>query len=621
MTTRFDAAAFAAGRHHGIHNWLGAHTHADGGYGFAVWAPHASDVQVVHASGGRRLRRSSDGVWRGRIASAGPGDRYHYTITTSRGRTIAKIDPMAVRFDSPSGPDAVIDDATHRWSDGDWIRSRSSQLDRAMSTYEVHLGSWRRAQDGSFLGYREVADRLTDYVSARGFTHVELMPLAEHPYYGSWGYQGIGYFAPTCRYGSPSDLKVLVDTLHQAGIGVILDWVPSHFAGDGHGLARFDGAPLYEHRDRRKGIHPDWSSPVFDHEKGEVRSFLLSSAHHWLDRYHIDGLRVDAVASMLYLDYSREPGEWTPNEFGGNENVASYEFLRSLNDMVHTEFPGVVTIAEESTAWPGVTRPTPLGGVGFDLKWDMGWMHDSLRHMRRRPSERPGHGSELTFRMMYAHTEQYVLALSHDEVVHEKASLLSKMPGPDRRRFDSLRALYGYQWALPGRKLLFMGGEFAQWREWDHESELEWELLRWKPHQGMQRWVSDLNTILGAEPALSRRDFDPSGFAWIDADEQDRGLLAFCRYGEDQDRPVTFVANLSGSHRRTRIGVPVAGRWQILLNSDGARYGGSGRTQGRLSTDTGGAHGHDQTLLLALPANTALYLAPVITRRARSARR
>jgi len=610
----FDAKAFGAGAHDRLHEWLGAHPDPTGGFRFAVWAPRARSVRVtIESKSGRRLRRSTDGVWRGHIPDATPGQTYHLEIESARGRVVTKADPFGRRFVSPSEPDAVLGDIGFEWQDGRWMRDRKRHqaTESPISVYEVHLGSWRRHPDGTHLGYPEIGRRLARYVKEHGFTHVELMPVAEHPFYGSWGYQGTGYFAPTARYGAPEDLKRLINTLHRAGIGVILDWVPSHFATDSHALGRFDGQALFEHRDRRKGYHPDWQSHIFDYGKGEVRSFLLSNARFWFDEFHVDGIRVDAVASMLYLDFSRKAGEWLPNEDGGNENTDAYEFLRCLTHMVRTDFPGALTIAEESSAWPGMTRPDHLGGVGFDLKWDMGWMHDTLHHLQRDPDDRVEHQSRLTFRMMYAFSEQFMLALSHDEVVYEKASLLSKMPGPDPERFANLRLLYGYQWALPGKKLLFMGGEFAQRREWDHDGELEWDLLRWKPHRGIQQWVTDLNALLKEEAALYQSDFDPQGFSWIDADDRRRGAISFVR-GSDDDRPIVFVANLSRKrHRRYRLGTPVSGRWQTLLNSDHVRYGGEGRTPGRLNTQPRHSHGFDQSLVLDLPPLTALFLAPV----------
>ncbi len=615
MTRRFDSDAFQTGTHHQLHDWLGAHPDPDGGFRFAVWAPRAKRVRVVGeaAPGREALRRSSDGIWRGRVPTAEPGDRYHLEIETARGRTIHKADPFGRRFTGPSEIDAILGGPGFEWRDAAWMRRRhlTQGAEHPVSIYEVHLGSWQRDESGRHLGYRELGRRLARYATAKGFTHVELLPVAEHPFYGSWGYQATGYFAPTARYGSPEDLKSFVNTLHRAGIGVVLDWVPSHFATDAHALGRFDGSPLYEHRDRRKGFHPDWQSHIFDYERGEVRSFLLSNARYWLERFHIDALRVDAVASMLYLDFSRAPGEWIPNEHGGNANIEAYEFLRTTNDMIGSEFPGVLTIAEESSAWPGVTRPTHLGGVGFDLKWDMGWMHDSLDHFQRDPEERPDYRGELTFRMMYAHSEQFMLALSHDEVVHEKASLVGKMPGLDPERFANLRLLYGYQWALPGKKLLFMGGELAQWSEWAHDGELDWDLLKWKPHRGVQHWVTDLNRVLRDEPAMHRRDFALEGFEWLDLDDTRRGVISFMRLGDSKDRPIVFVANLSRKRRRYRVGVPTTGRWQTLLNSDSERYGGRGRSPGRLSTKPRRSHGQEQSLVFDLAPLTALYLAPV----------
>lgn len=620
MTRRFgptDTAAFAAGEHDHLFEHLGAHPDPAGGYRFAVWAPRARAVRVAgdFSAGGRALRRSKDGIWRGRVDAAERGQCYRYLVTTGRGNVVEKADPCAIRRASPQSTDSVLWDLDFRWRDGRWMRSRKrlQAPEQPMSVYEAHLGSWRRSPGGERLGYREIGARLAEYCVEMGFTHVELLPVAEHPFYGSWGYQGTGFFAPTARHGTPQDLMALIDTLHRAGIGVFLDWVPSHFATDGGALGRFDGYPLYEHRDRRRGFHPDWSSWVFDYDRGEVRSFLLSNARYWVERFHADGLRVDAVASMLYLDFSRGPGEWIPNEHGGSENLSAYGFLRSVNEMVGNRFPGVLTIAEESSAWPGVTGPTYLGGVGFGLKWDMGWMHDTLEFFRRDPVHRSHHHHDLTFRMMYAFSERFMLALSHDEVVHEKASLLGKMPGTtDAERFANLRLMYAYMWTQPGKKTLFMGGEIAQWREWDHEAELQWDLLRWAPHRGLQRWVRDLNRLMAAEPALHARDFDPGGFEWIDPEDRKRSVISYLRHGGEGDRPVAMVANLSGTRRRRyRLGVPVAGRWQTLLTSDHERYGGVGRSPGRLSTQPRKAHDQPQSLVLDLPPLTALVLAPV----------
>jgi 1,4-alpha-glucan branching enzyme len=487
-------------------------------------------------------------------------------------------------------------------------RARRAGVERPMSVYEIHLGSWRRTPAGGFLDYRQAAKKLAAYVSEQGFTHVELLPLAEHPFYGSWGYQATGYFAPTCRYGSPEDLMIAVETLHRAGIGVILDWVPSHFANDLHGLALFGGGALFEHPDRRKGYHPDWQSAVFNYDSGEVRSFLLSNARWWLETFHIDGLRVDAVASMLYLDYSREKGEWVPNEYGGHENLAALELLRSLNAMVDEDFPGALVVAEESTAWPGVTRPHYLGGLGFDYKWDMGWMHDTLGYLRRDPVHRRYHHNELTFRMLYAFSERFLLALSHDEVVHIKGSLASKMPGTEEEKLAQLRLLFGYMWAQPGKKLLFMGGELGQWSEWNHDGQLDWHLLK-KP--GIQRWVRDLNHLLAAQPALSECDFEGEGFTWVDANDAERSLLSFLRF-DSTGRPLLVVANFTPQvWAGQRFGVSEGGRWKTLLNGDHRRYGGGGRSPGRLSARPRPEHGFDFSLEMNVPPFAVVFAAPV----------
>ena len=572
---------FAAGRHSTLYRRLGAHPDA-AGCTFSVWAPAARAVKVVGevAPRGRSLRRARGGIWTGRIPGARPGQTYRLAVTGRRGRVEARADPFAVSFVDPAEPEAHVPGRPRRWRDGEWMRGRAERqaAERPMSVYEVHLGSWRRTADGGFIGYRAAARELAAYAVDLGFTHVELLPLAEHPFYGSWGYQATGYFAPSCRYGAPEDLMAAVETLHRAGIGVILDWVPSHFPADPHGLFRFAGAAQFEHPDPRKGHHPDWDSAVFNYESGEVRSFLLSSARFWLERFHIDALRIDAVASMLYLDYSRGDGEWEPNEHGGNENLAALDFLRSLNRTVHAEFPGALVIAEESSAWPGVTRAEHLGGLGFDLKWDMGWMNDTLHYMRREPVHRSSHHNELTFRMLYAHQERFMLALSHDEVVHEKGSLAAKMPGGDAERLAQLRLLLGYMWAQPGKKLLFMGGELGEWSEWGHDRSLDWGLLRRAAHRGVQRWVRELNRLLDSQPALRELDFDPAGFSWVDAEDRDRSLLAFLRY-DRQGRPVLVTANFSSQPwRGHRLGVPVAGRWRTLLNSDERRFGGAGRS-------------------------------------------
>jgi 1,4-alpha-glucan branching enzyme len=552
-------------------------------------------------------------MWTGRIKGARSGDWYRLEIVTATGDVEHRADPFAVQYREPSGPDALVCDLKRRWRDGRWMKARAGRATagQPMSVYEVHLGSWRRSSDGNFLGYRQAARELAAYVGELGFTHVELLPLAEHPFYGSWGYQATGYFAPSCRYGSPTDLMVAIETLHRAGLGVILDWVPSHFANDLHGLAQFGGRPLFEHPDRRKGFHPDWQSAVFNYESGEIRSFLLSNARWWLETFHVDGLRVDAVASMLYLDYSRGEGEWEPNEYGGHENLAALEFLRSLNAMVEEDFPGALVVAEESTSWPGVTRPHYLGGLGFDYKWDMGWMNDTLGYLRREPIHRRYHHNELTFRMLYAHSEHFMLALSHDEVVHMKGSLATKMPGTESEKLAQLRLLFGYMWGQPGKKLLFMGGEFGQWSEWNHDGELDWHLLKKASHRGVQRWVRDLNGLLASEPALSVRDFHGEGFSWVDANDAARSLFSFLRF-DQTGGPLLVVANFtSETWTAHRFGVPRGGRWKTLLNSDDRRYGGSGWSPGRLVAKPRPEHGFEFSLEMNVPPFGIVFAGPV----------
>ncbi|HEY5863457.1 MAG TPA: 1,4-alpha-glucan branching protein GlgB, partial [Casimicrobiaceae bacterium] len=502
----------------------------------------------------------------------------------------------------------------YQWHDEAWMQRRGdvNALSAPMSIYEVHLGSWRRdpASPDRLLSCGEIAEPLADYAVDMGFTHVELMPVTEHPFYGSWGYQTTGYFAPSARYGSPADLMALIDRLHARGVGVILDWVPSHFPSDEHGLVYFDGTHLFEHADPRQGFHPEWESCIFNYARNEVRAFLVSSAMFWLDRYHIDGLRVDAVASMLYLDYARKPGEWIPNEHGGRENLAAVAFLRQLNDAVADSYPDVRTIAEESTAWPKVSRPTRNDGLGFDLKWNMGWMNDTLAYFRREPVHRRFHQDQIRFSLWYAWNENFVLPLSHDEVVHLKGSLLRKMPGDDWQRFANLRLLYGYMWGHPGKKLLFMGGEIAQWREWNHDTSLDWHLLEQRAHAGVQAWVKDLNHLLSRTPALHTVDFAEEGFAWVSHADDANSVIAFVRYARDDSAPVLVVCNLTPVPRYGyRLGVPRAGQWREVLNSDSAVYGGSGiGNLGAVATDAVGAHGHAQSLALTLPPLATLYL-------------
>jgi 1,4-alpha-glucan branching enzyme len=542
------------------------------------------------------------------------GAVYKYHLRSrERGFTVDKTDPFAFMQEAAPGTQSIVWDLSYEWGDGAWMRTRHARnaLASPISIYEVHLGSWRRVpEEGDRpLGYREIAPLLADYAVEMGFTHVELLPIAEHPFYGSWGYQTTGYFAPTSRYGTPQDLMFLVDTLHQRGVGVILDWVPSHFPTDEHGLAYFDGTHLFEHADRRQGHHPDWDSFIFNYGRNEVRSFLLSSALLWLDAYHVDALRVDAVASMLYLDYSRKPGEWIPNRHGGRENLEAIAFLRRMNEVVYAEHPDVQTIAEESTSWPMVSRPIYVGGLGFGMKWDMGWMHDTLSYMAQDPVFRKFHHNELTFRIMYAFSENFVLPLSHDEVVHGKRSLLDKMPGEDRERFANLRLLLGSMWAQPGKKLLFMGGELAQGREWSHERSLDWHLLGLERHAGVQRWVRDLNRVLRENPALHVNDFDPSGFEWVDCTDAESSVISLLRKGRPGDPEILVVLNFTPIPRQSyRIGVPRPGFWREILNGDAQHYGGSGwGNLGGQEAAPVGAHGRLYSLALTLPPLSALF--------------
>ena len=598
--TADDAWAWNGGTHVSAHDVLGAHAHgAEGITTFRVWAPNARRVQLIGdmngwAPGpGDELDPDPSGVWRGTLPST-PGQRYKYRIHTAGGDVVDKADPFGFAHEEPPETASVIADLAYAWNDDEWMGGRGARIatDAPVSIYEVHLGSWRYEPGG----YRALADQLVDYVTDAGFTHVELLPVTEHPFYGSWGYQTTGYFAPTARYGSPTDFMALVDTLHGAGIGVVLDWVPSHFPDDAHGLATFDGTHLFEHADPRLGHHPDWDSCIFNYGRAEVRSFLLSSAHFWCDVYHVDALRVDAVASMLYLDYSRNEGEWIPNEHGGNENLDAVRFLQDLNTTLYARHDDIATIAEESTAWPGVTTPVDAGGLGFGYKWDMGWMHDSLQYVRRDPAHRRHHHGELTFRSAYATSENYVLPLSHDEVVHGKGSLLAAMPGDDWQRFANLRLLYGYQWATPGKKLLFMGDEFAQPGEWQHEAELDWSLLATPSHRQVADLVAALNQLYRDHPALHVGDCRDDGFRWVIGDDETNSVYAFLREAPSAP-PVLVVANFTPVPRvGYRIGVPVAGAWRPLLESDDARFGGSGTTNGTIATTPGPAHGFDQSL-------------------------
>ncbi len=623
LLTPFDLHLFNEGTHSHLYEKLGAHLSEDPeGASFAVWAPNADWVSVIGDFNGwsrdanKLMPREQSGIWEGFIPGVKHGTLYKYHVHSRVTRTGAdKADPFAVFAEQPPRQASIVWDLTYDWGDEDWMRNRSRANGRQSpwSVYEVHLGSWMRVpeEENRWLTYRELAPRLADYAHRLGFTHVEFMPVMEHPFYGSWGYQVTGYFAPTSRYGTPQDFMFLVEHLHQHGIGVILDWVPSHFPSDEFGLQTFDGTHLYEHADPRLGVHPDWGSSIFNYGRNEVRGFLLSSALSWLNRYHADGLRVDAVASMLYLDYSRKAGQWLPNKFGGKENLDAVDFLRRFNIEVYKEHPDVQTIAEESTNWPLVSRPTYLGGLGFGMKWDMGWMHDTLAYMSKDPVHRRFDHSQLTFRMLYAYSENYKLPLSHDEVVHGKGSLLAKMPGDDWQKFANLRLLLAYMYAMPGKKLLFMGIEFAQWSEWDHEKSLDWHLTDEPMHGGMSRLTGDLNRVMREEKALHELDFDPAGFAWIDASDAEQSVISFVRRGSGDEMLVAAFNFTPVPRHNYQIGAPVGGHWLEILNSDAPIYGGSGQGNlGGVDAAPVGRHGHLHSLNLTLPPLGAVFLKP-----------
>ena len=625
--TDHDIFLFKEGTHARLSEKLGAHLITqDGreGVHFAVWAPNAAAVTVMGDFNGwdktahpLAARSDGSGVWEGIVQGIGNGECYKYHIVSrDRSYEVDKADPCGVFSEVPPRTGSRVWDLSYTWNDGDWMgrRRAANALGAPMSIYEVHLGSWRRVpeEDNRSLSYRELAPQLAEYVRGIGFTHVEFLPVTEHPFYGSWGYQTTGYFSPTSRQGTPQDLMFLIDTLHQAGIGVILDWVPSHFPADEHGLAYFDGTYLYEHADPRQGFHPEWNSSIFNYGRNEVRGFLMSSALFWLDKYHVDGLRVDAVASMLYLDYGRKHDEWVPNIHGGRENLGAMQFLRGLNEAVYRDHPGTLTIAEESTAWPMVSRPTYMGGLGFSMKWNMGWMHDTLKYFQQDPVYRKYHHDKLTFSLCYAFTENFVLALSHDEVVHGKGALIGKMPGDEWRQFANLRLLYGQMWAHPGKKLLFMGGEFGQRREWAHEGSLEWHVLQYPLHEGMRRWVADLNRVYREQPALHERDFSADGFAWVDCQNWEESVISYLRFAENRGDLVLVLCNFTPVPRHDYVvGVPHGGRWDEILNSDAQDYGGSGMGNGG-GTDAAPipAHGHYHSLALTLPPLSVLVLKP-----------
>ena len=617
VLSEFDRYLLSEGTFHRAYERLGAHfVERDGqkGVQFAVWAPNAKLVSVIgdfnkwNASA-NPMEPSAAGVWETFIPRLRQGDTYKYHIeSTFQGYKVDKADPYCFAAEiRPQTASRVWDLASYSWQDDSWMASRAKRnsLDAPISIYEVHLGSWRRApEEGNrWLTYREMAPLLADYVHAAGFTHVELLPIMEHPFDGSWGYETTGYFAPTSRFGSPSDFMYFVDYLHQHEIGVILDWVPAHFPKDEAGLGYFDGTHLYEHADPRKGEHPDWNTFVFNYGRNEVRSFLISNALFWLDKYHLDGLRVDAVAAMLYLDYGRRDGEWIPNRYGGKENIEAIEFLRSFNEQVYAAFPSVMTIAEESTAWPQVSRPNYLGGLGFGLKWNMGWMHDILEYMSQDPVFRSYHHNQITFSLVYAWSENFVLPFSHDEVVYGKGSLLRKMPGDEWQKFANLRLLYGFMFGHPGKKLLFMGSEFGQWSEWNHDGSVDWHLLESPQHSALARWVRDLNTLYRGQPALHELDFDAAGFAWVDCKDVQRSVVSFLRRGRNPEDQLLFVCNFTPVVRQNyRVGVPREGFWKEVLNSDAPLYGGSGQGNfGGLETVALPIHGHPYSLNMTLP--------------------
>lgn len=591
LMTEHDVYLFREGRHYRLYEKMGSHImEVDGvrGTHFSVWAPNAAKISVTGDFNGwnnesHQLapRWDESGIWEGFIPGVDRGALYKYHITSSTNNYVVdKGDPFAFSWELPPNTASVVWDLDYDWNDSGWmnIRGEKNGLSSPMSIYEMHLGSWRRVpEEGNrSLSYLELAEQLPAYLNEMGFTHVEFLPVMEHPFYGSWGYQSLGYFAPSSRYGTPQDFMRLMEALHEAGIGVLLDWVPSHFPSNEYGIGYFDGTHLYEHEDPRQGYHPDWQSAIYNYGRNEVRSFLISSGIFWLDKFHADGLRVDAVASMLYLDYSRKEGEWIPNKFGGRENIEAIEFLRIMNEAVYKEFPDTQTMAEESTAWPQVSRPTYLGGLGFGMKWNMGWMHDTLAYFSMDSIHRKYNHGQLTFSIWYAFNENFVLPLSHDEVVHGKGSLLGKMPGDAWQKFANLRLLLGYMWAHPGKKLLFMGSEFGQGPEWNHDAALAWEQLEYDNHRGVKRWMEDLNRFYKAEPALHALDFVQDGFAWVDFHDSEQSIVVFLRK-DDEGRTVLVAINATPIPRSNyRIGVPSAGYWKEVLNSDSTEYGGAG---------------------------------------------
>jgi 1,4-alpha-glucan branching enzyme len=617
LLTDNDLYLFNEGSHFQLPSKLGAHVvnhEGTSGTYFAVWAPDAERVLVIGDfngwnKGSHRLQpKGRSGIWEGFFPGIGKGTLYKYHIVSRfNGYHVDKADPFSVFNEIPPKTASIVWDLDYQWGDQEWMATRRQRngLDKPMAIYEMHVGSWRRVigEGNRSLSYRELASPLADHLQRLGYTHVEFLPIMDHPFFGSWGYQITGYFAPSGNYGTPQDLMYLIDILHQRGIGVIFDWVPSHFPADEHGLAFFDGTHLYEHADPRQGYHPEWNSYIFNYGRKEVQSFLISNALFWLDCYHIEGLRVDAVASMLYLDYARKEGQWIPNQYGGRENIEAINFLRRMNEEVYKRYPDAQTIAEESTAWPMVSRPNYLGGLGFGLKWDMGWMHDTLGYMSQDPIYRRYHHNKLTFRMIYAFHENFVLPLSHDEVVYGKGSLIGKMPGDDWQKFANLRALFGYMYAQPAKKLLFMGGEFGQWREWVHDGSLDWDLLNYPLHAGLQRWVEDLNRLYRNEPALHEMDCHPAGFEWIDCDDADSSAVTLIRKAKSSSTIILVVCNFTPVPRYSyRLGSPRGGYWQEILNSDAGDYGGSNMGNlGGVETVPVPLHGRPYSLTITLP--------------------
>ncbi|MBI5740893.1 MAG: 1,4-alpha-glucan branching protein GlgB [Nitrospirae bacterium] len=624
LFTDHDIYLFKEGNHFRLYQKLGSHPMTvDGQEGtyFALWAPNAKRTAVMGDFNGwdkqshpLAARWDGSGIWEGFIAGIKKGFVYKYHIESNfNDYSAEKGDPYALRWERPPRTASLVWELNYEWNDREWMNDRHkvNSLSAPFAIYEVHIGSWRRVpEEGNrYLNYRELAHQLADYVKQTGFTHVELLPIMEHPFYGSWGYQTVGHFAPTGRYGPPEDFMYMIDHLHQNGIGVILDWVPSHFPSDAHGLSYFDGTNLYEHQDPKRGYHPEWNSYIYNYGRNEVRNFLISSALFWLEKYHIDGIRVDAVASMLYLDYARKEGEWIPNKYGGNEDLDAISFIKRLNEAVYTEHPDVQTFAEESTAWAMVSRPTHVGGLGFGMKWNMGWMHDTLKYISKDPLFRKYHHDQLTFSIWYSFSENFMLPLSHDEVVHGKGALIGKMPGDEWQRSANLRMLFGYMYGHPGKKLLFMGGEFSQWKEWDHEESLEWHALNYPFQRGVQKWVTDLNYLYRNEPALHELDFSKEGFEWIDCHDWEESTISFIRKGRSTNELILVVCNFTPVVRENyRLGVPRGGYWREVLNSDAGIYAGSGcGNAGGVMAEAVQSQGRDFSLSLKLPPLGVLF--------------